>query len=363
MGFSTTTCLPGGGGQAGCLAMQVVGEAEHDEVDFGQVEQRPVVREMAGDAPLGGEAVRHGRATAKRPRPPRAPGRLQGFIMNRRHEARPQESDSDGFDATGASTWRVGVVGMKLISRLAIGDMIRRGDRQRSDAQPAWSGVFSSRRREADLVRFSRGRHLLTRRSQMDKMETEAAGARSTRLAGAHRGDGLRRLRPQSSIFGELFQSLSRRRIVMTPSLDDHSLWKRVAPVKPRRSASWSSVTRRDCTKLYCTCAGRSEDAKDVLQDTFLRAYEKLDQFHGDSSFYTWVYRIGVNLALSGHRRRRAQARGSANWRRCRSTGLKTPRTNRPMPTRPTLSNGPSASRSSKPPSTSLVRNTGPSSS
>jgi RNA polymerase sigma-70 factor (ECF subfamily) len=44
-----------------------------------------------------------------------------------------------------------------------------------------------------------------------------------------------------------------------------------------------------------------------VLQDTFLRAYEKLDQFHGDSSFYTWVYRIGVNFALSGHRRRRAR--------------------------------------------------------
>jgi RNA polymerase sigma-70 factor (ECF subfamily) len=54
--------------------------------------------------------------------------------------------------------------------------------------------------------------------------------------------------------------------------------------------------------------SGSPEDARDVLQDTFLRAYEKLDQFHGDSSFYTWVYRIGVNLALSGHRRRRARA-------------------------------------------------------
>src|SRR5262249_2049529 len=51
-----------------------------------------------------------------------------------------------------------------------------------------------------------------------------------------------------------------------------------------------------------------AEDARDVLQDTFLRAYEKLDQFHGESSFYTWIYRIGVNLALSGHRRRMARS-------------------------------------------------------
>jgi RNA polymerase sigma-70 factor (ECF subfamily) len=52
---------------------------------------------------------------------------------------------------------------------------------------------------------------------------------------------------------------------------------------------------------------GSAEDAKDVLQDTFLRAFEKLDQFHGESSFYTWVYRIAVNLALSGYRRQRAR--------------------------------------------------------
>jgi RNA polymerase sigma-70 factor (ECF subfamily) len=53
---------------------------------------------------------------------------------------------------------------------------------------------------------------------------------------------------------------------------------------------------------------GSAEDAEDVLQDTFVRAFEKLDQFHGESSFYTWAYRIAVNLALSGHRRRRVRA-------------------------------------------------------
>jgi RNA polymerase sigma-70 factor (ECF subfamily) len=50
---------------------------------------------------------------------------------------------------------------------------------------------------------------------------------------------------------------------------------------------------------------GCAEEAHDLLQDAFLRAFEKLDRFQGESSFYTWVYRIAVNLALSGRRRRR----------------------------------------------------------
>jgi RNA polymerase sigma-70 factor (ECF subfamily) len=46
-----------------------------------------------------------------------------------------------------------------------------------------------------------------------------------------------------------------------------------------------------------------------LLQDAFLRAFEKLDLFQGESSFYTWVYRIAVNLALSERRRRRPTLR------------------------------------------------------
>lgn len=47
------------------------------------------------------------------------------------------------------------------------------------------------------------------------------------------------------------------------------------------------------------------EDAEDVLQETFLKAYEHLDQFQGNSKFYTWIVRIGVNQALMKLRRRR----------------------------------------------------------
>jgi RNA polymerase sigma-70 factor (ECF subfamily) len=47
------------------------------------------------------------------------------------------------------------------------------------------------------------------------------------------------------------------------------------------------------------------EDAEDVLQETFMKAYEHLDQFKGDSKFYTWVVRIAVNQALMKLRRRK----------------------------------------------------------
>ena len=47
------------------------------------------------------------------------------------------------------------------------------------------------------------------------------------------------------------------------------------------------------------------EDAEDVLQETFLKAYEHLDQFQGNSKFYTWVVRIAVNQALMKLRRRK----------------------------------------------------------
>jgi len=47
------------------------------------------------------------------------------------------------------------------------------------------------------------------------------------------------------------------------------------------------------------------EDAEDVLQETFMKAYEHLDQFKGDAKFYTWIVRIAVNQALMKLRRRK----------------------------------------------------------
>lgn len=48
------------------------------------------------------------------------------------------------------------------------------------------------------------------------------------------------------------------------------------------------------------------EDAQDVVQEAFLKAYQNLDQFQGNSKFYTWLVRIAVNEALMKLRRRRS---------------------------------------------------------
>src|SRR5262244_3403347 len=45
------------------------------------------------------------------------------------------------------------------------------------------------------------------------------------------------------------------------------------------------------------------EDAEDVVQDAFLKAYQNLEQFQGQSKFYTWLVRIAVNEALMKLRR------------------------------------------------------------
>lgn len=47
------------------------------------------------------------------------------------------------------------------------------------------------------------------------------------------------------------------------------------------------------------------EDAEDVVQDAFIKAYQNLKQFQGNSKFYTWLVRIAVNEALMKLRQRR----------------------------------------------------------
>lgn len=47
------------------------------------------------------------------------------------------------------------------------------------------------------------------------------------------------------------------------------------------------------------------DDALELTQETFVKAFENLERFKGESSFYTWLYRIVVNLAIDSRRRER----------------------------------------------------------
>lgn len=58
--------------------------------------------------------------------------------------------------------------------------------------------------------------------------------------------------------------------------------------------------------RLSCAVTENAEDAEDVLQETFLKAYANVGHFRGESRFYTWLIRIALNEALTKLRRRHA---------------------------------------------------------
>lgn len=82
-----------------------------------------------------------------------------------------------------------------------------------------------------------------------------------------------------------------------------------VANARRGDAASFSRLLERYEGKIFrlaMNITQNREDAEDVLQEAFLKAYEHLDQFQGNSRFYTWVVRIAVNQALMKLRKRRS---------------------------------------------------------
>ena len=61
----------------------------------------------------------------------------------------------------------------------------------------------------------------------------------------------------------------------------------------------------RKIFRLGMNITGSREDAEDVMQEAFLKAYQHLPEFEGNSRFYTWLVRIAVNQALMKLRKRR----------------------------------------------------------
>ena len=55
--------------------------------------------------------------------------------------------------------------------------------------------------------------------------------------------------------------------------------------------------------RLAYRMAGEDDLAKDFTQETFLRAYQSLDQFRGDAAFSTWLHSIAVSVSLNGLRK------------------------------------------------------------
>lgn len=63
----------------------------------------------------------------------------------------------------------------------------------------------------------------------------------------------------------------------------------------------------RSVYRLAYRITGNSYDADEIVQEAFLRAYEKLKQYAGTASFGTWVYRIAANYAIDWMRQRKVE--------------------------------------------------------
>jgi len=82
-----------------------------------------------------------------------------------------------------------------------------------------------------------------------------------------------------------------------------------VAQARLGDAKAFSELLRRYEGKIFRLAlhiTQNREDAEDVLQEAFLKAYEHLDQFQGQSRFYTWIVRIAVNQALMKLRKRKS---------------------------------------------------------
>ena len=64
----------------------------------------------------------------------------------------------------------------------------------------------------------------------------------------------------------------------------------------------------RNVYRLAYRMTGNSHDAEEVVQEAFLRGYQKVRQFAGNANFGTWVYRIAANYAIDRMRQRKREA-------------------------------------------------------
>jgi RNA polymerase sigma-70 factor (ECF subfamily) len=88
-------------------------------------------------------------------------------------------------------------------------------------------------------------------------------------------------------------------------SADDNRL---IRECRTGNTAAFGELVSRYQDRLFNTVlrlVNNAEDARDVVQESFLHAYQSLHSFKGDALFFTWLYRIAVNTAISMKRKQK----------------------------------------------------------
>ncbi len=103
---------------------------------------------------------------------------------------------------------------------------------------------------------------------------------------------------------------------------DDQSLIR--AAQAGNRAAFEELVHRydRDVLRLALNLMRRTEDARDVYQEAFLKIYRNLHRFRFECSFYTWLYRVVTNVCLDHMRRRNSRPEDQAPEAAAESDGV-----------------------------------------
>jgi len=89
---------------------------------------------------------------------------------------------------------------------------------------------------------------------------------------------------------------------------DDQEL---IADCLGGQTQAFGALVERYQDRLFNTLVnivGSTDEALDVAQDAFVQAFEKLNTFRGDSAFYSWLFRIAHNAAVSRHRKKKRVA-------------------------------------------------------
>lgn len=88
----------------------------------------------------------------------------------------------------------------------------------------------------------------------------------------------------------------------------EFSDWELVQRCQEGEVAAFQELAGRYYRKVFMVVLGivnHREDAMEVAQETFFRAYRNIKGFKGGSTFYTWLYRIAVNLSIDFQRRQK----------------------------------------------------------
>lgn len=97
------------------------------------------------------------------------------------------------------------------------------------------------------------------------------------------------------------------------PEPDEKSLVQRA---KQGDLSAYDQLVRMYQERIYATIyhmTANHEDANDLAQESFIKAFRALKSFKGDSSFFTWVYRIAINKTINFLKQRKKRAQMSLN--------------------------------------------------